>query len=335
VTAVQLDRDDAQALVTDLFGGYFRDRSTSAQVRAAAEAGGVDLALWGGLQELGGDRVALADSGGTMVDASLIGIEAGRYVAPVPYSQSAAGLRLAERLGLGGHLPATATVCVLRLPELAAREPAEAAAADHLLIVGADTARLHRCPAQVPVDNLGKVGLCVPALAESAAPLAEAAVTRQAIESWRADLRTLDAALLVGAALRALEMTVEHVQARQQFGRPIGSFQALQHRLADLSTSCRAAELLVYRAASYGDGTGARRYYAAVALSAASTAAVAATRDGLQLFGGYGYSLEYDMHLYLRYAMARSVLSRDARLELDCQPAHAWPEHPAGGPCAS
>lgn len=335
MTAVRLEHDDAQRMVSDLFGGFFRDRSTSTDIRAAADAGGVDLALWRGLQELGGDRVALADSGGSMLDACLVGIEAGRYLAPVPYAQSAAGLRLAERLGLGHHLPATATVCVLSVRELAVREPAEAAAADHLLIVGADSVRLYPCPAQVPVANLGKLGLCLPALPEAAAPVAESAVTRQAIQGWRADLRTLNAALLVGAGLRALDLTVDHVRARRQFGRPIGSFQAIQHRLADLSTSCRAAELLLYRAASYGDSGRARRYYAALALSAATAAALAMTRDGLQLFGGYGYSLEYDMHLYLRYVMARSVLAGDADLELDCQPPYAWTQHPAGEPCGS
>lgn len=126
----------------------------------------------------------------------------------------------------------------------------------------------------------------------------------------------------MGAGRQALALTLEHLQTRHQFGRPIGSFQAIQHRMVDRLTAVDAAELLVLRAASYDAEQDADqlRYYSALALLQSAEAAELAAKEGLQFFGGYGFTLEYDIHLFLRFAKALSILAKDPDLVDDSLP---------------
>ena len=137
-----------------------------------------------------------------------------------------------------------------------------------------------------------------------------------------AEARVLNGAELTGAGRQALELARDHVLNRRQFDRPIGAFQAIQHRLADRHTALEAAELLMLRAASHGgdDDSGPFRFASAVALLRAVEAAELAAKEALQFFGGYGFTLEYDVHLYLRYAKTLGVLARDPALVDDALP---------------
>ncbi|MBX9395005.1 acyl-CoA/acyl-ACP dehydrogenase [Streptomyces sp. TRM72054] len=113
------------------------------------------------------------------------------------------------------------------------------------------------------------------------------------------------AAEAVGAADRALERTVEHVGQREQFGRPIGSFQAVKHRLADVYVQVQAARSAAYYAAwatSHGERVG--RLALAQALEALRTAAA----EGIQLHGGLGFTWEHDAHLYFKRAAGDELL---------------------------
>jgi alkylation response protein AidB-like acyl-CoA dehydrogenase len=141
----------------------------------------------------------------------------------------------------------------------------------------------------------------------------------------RAEARVLAAAELAGAGRQALQLALDHVIDRRQFDRPIASFQAIQHRLADRHTALEAAELLVLRAASHGADDHVERFgfASAVALLRAAEAAELAAKEALQFHGGYGFTLEYDVHLYLRYAKSLAVLARDPGLVDDALPAFA------------
>ncbi|MGW4162178.1 acyl-CoA dehydrogenase family protein [Streptomyces sp. NPDC004788] len=111
------------------------------------------------------------------------------------------------------------------------------------------------------------------------------------------------AAEAVGAARGALDRTVEHAATREQFGRPIGSFQALKHRLADLLVQIESARSLTHCAAADADPVSA-----GLALAQALEAQRAAAAETIQLHGGIGVTWEHDAHLYFKRAAADELL---------------------------
>ncbi|MFI5973151.1 acyl-CoA dehydrogenase family protein [Streptomyces sp. NPDC051452] len=128
---------------------------------------------------------------------------------------------------------------------------------------------------------------------------------RPALAALGDPVATVLAAEAVGAADRALERTVEYVGQREQFGRPIGSFQAVKHRLADVYVGVQAARSAAYYAAwatTRGDGVGA------LALAQALEALRAAAAEGIQLHGGIGFTWEHDAHLYFKRAAGDALL---------------------------
>lgn len=115
------------------------------------------------------------------------------------------------------------------------------------------------------------------------------------------------AAEQLGVARRCLQMTVEHARTRVQFGRPIGSFQAVKHGLADLYVDCELAESAVRHAAWTADASPADLPVAA-ALALASTVAFQAADQAVHFHGGIGFTWEHDLHLYYRRAKAAQHL---------------------------
>ncbi|MBT2441725.1 acyl-CoA dehydrogenase family protein [Streptomyces sp. ISL-36] len=114
------------------------------------------------------------------------------------------------------------------------------------------------------------------------------------------------AAEAVGAAQAALDRTVEYTGTREQFGRPIGSFQAVKHRLADLYVQVEAARSLVYCAAREAGQGG-------LALAAALEALRTVAGETIQLHGGIGFTWEHEAHLYFKRATADELLFGPAR----------------------
>jgi len=128
-------------------------------------------------------------------------------------------------------------------------------------------------------------------------------------------LRCADA---LGVMERMLELTVEHTKTRVQFGRPIGSFQAVKHACADMALLVRGTRAATYYAAMAADAgadDAARAACAAASYATAGTGEVAAR--ALQLHGGIGFTWEYDLHLYLRRAKADRVLHGDTTVHRD------------------
>lgn len=116
------------------------------------------------------------------------------------------------------------------------------------------------------------------------------------------------AAEQIGAAERCLELTVEYTKSRVQFGRQIGSFQALKHRMADLYVAIAAARAVVTDACNDPTPTNA-----ATARLAASEALCAAAGEGIQLHGGIAITWEHDMHLYFKRAHGSAHLLQSPR----------------------
>jgi alkylation response protein AidB-like acyl-CoA dehydrogenase len=116
-------------------------------------------------------------------------------------------------------------------------------------------------------------------------------------------------ALLVGLAGEALAMTVQYLKDRRQFGVPIGTFQALQHRAASLYVIIKGSHALLYEACQ---ANAARRAIAALAAkSYAAETALTTVKECVALHGAMGYTAEHNMSLYFRRAMALAVAGGD------------------------
>jgi alkylation response protein AidB-like acyl-CoA dehydrogenase len=117
------------------------------------------------------------------------------------------------------------------------------------------------------------------------------------------------AAEALGGAERVLEMTTEFVKQRVQFGRPIGSFQALKHRLADMMVQVEAAKSAAWYAACVADQEPAElAEAAAIAKSYCCDAFYECAANAIQLHGGIGFTWEHDVHLYFKRARASATL---------------------------
>jgi butyryl-CoA dehydrogenase len=112
--------------------------------------------------------------------------------------------------------------------------------------------------------------------------------------------RSAVGAMSVGIARGALEDSIEYAKQREQFGRPIGKFQAIQWMISDMATQIDAARLLVHRAAFLEDQELPFGKEASMAKLFASEMAIRTTRNAIQIFGGYGYTQEYPVERYFR-----------------------------------
>ena len=141
---------------------------------------------------------------------------------------------------------------------------------------------------------------------------------RLAVERGLAVAQAMLAAEQVGAAEVCLETTCDYVVQRVQFNRPVGSFQAVKHRLADMAMQVEIARSAAAWAASACDEGGAEMF------AASDTARVFATRaldrcaaDAIQLHGGIGFTWEHDAHLYFKRARSSATLLGDVSSRLD------------------
>jgi isovaleryl-CoA dehydrogenase len=129
--------------------------------------------------------------------------------------------------------------------------------------------------------------------------------------------RLILAATMLGIGQRAFDDALAYAKERKQFGRPIGSFQALQHRFADLATDLEAARLMTWWVASLNDEDPERmlpREASMVKLFVTETAQRVAL-EGMQMMGGYGYSSEYDMERLVRSTLVSTIYGGTSEIQ--------------------
>lgn len=136
---------------------------------------------------------------------------------------------------------------------------------------------------------------------------------RAAFDDARSRGALVTAAALVGLGAHLVQVAVEYAKTRHQFGRPIGSFQAVKHQLADAYRGIAFARPLVYRAAhSVAHGDPDRAVHVSTAKAFAADAANGAARVALQVHGAIGYSFEHDLHLWMKRVFSLSAAWGDA-----------------------
>jgi alkylation response protein AidB-like acyl-CoA dehydrogenase len=150
----------------------------------------------------------------------------------------------------------------------------------------------------------------------SATLLAGPGEGRAAVERGR-DVGSVALALeAVGAAARCLDITIEYMGERVQFGRPIGSFQALKHRCADLAAELEAARSTAYYASWAVDAAPEELpVLAPLARAVCNDALLHVAAESIQLHGGIGFTWEHDAHLYFKRAKSTDLLGGGSRAQ--------------------
>jgi isovaleryl-CoA dehydrogenase len=131
--------------------------------------------------------------------------------------------------------------------------------------------------------------------------------------------RLIIAAQTLGMAQRAFDDVLGYIKERKQFGKPIGSFQALRHRIADLAAEIESTRLLVYDTALKVDNNPGALFprEASMCKLKATEVAKRATLEGMQMMGGYGYAVEYDMERQVRAAVVTTIYGGTSEIQRD------------------
>jgi alkylation response protein AidB-like acyl-CoA dehydrogenase len=286
-----------QQELRDQFRRMLAARCDHDVLRAAmARPGAIDRDLWARMAETGVFSLRVPEQGAGLVEAVVVQEEIGRAAVPgpvvvtmllAPYLSGAlvAPLFAHTRPAIVEHLDGADLVVALLPGEVRTIIPA-ALPADPLPRPLDPLTPVHRCPLPLPAGDL---------LAEGEA----------AAQIWQ-EGNLLTAATQVGLAAAAVDAGTAYAKERTQFGRPIGSFQAIKHLLADSLAEVEVARASVHAAAVSIDeqeGPVERTRAVAGARLLASQAAQRASRASVQVHGGMGYTWEVDAHLYLKRAL--------------------------------
>jgi alkylation response protein AidB-like acyl-CoA dehydrogenase len=172
-----------------------------------------------------------------------------------------------------------------------------------------------------PIETMGGRETNYVYFSDCAVP--ESAVLGEVDQAWTQLMAGLNverlilAATMLGIAQRAFDDALAYVKERKQFGRPIGSFQALQHRLADMATDLEAARLMTRWVATLTDEDPARMLPREASMVKLHVTEVTKriTLEGMQLMGGYGYSSEYDMERLVRASLVSTIYGGTSEIQ--------------------
>ena len=342
---MKFELTDEQALLRTTIRDFLAGELPLETTRRLMEtdARGYDPAAWRRLADMGVIGLTVPASAGGQglgpIELAIVCEEMGRVCAPGPYLDVVLAAELLS--AAGGHEALLADVCEGKRLVTIARDDAPfaggsgsaahyrggrvegrkffvpfAASADALLVTTAEGVCLASGPFDVrplPTFDLacrfGEVWLGGPATACGALGRLEPVDQMAAVGA---------AATLLGVMSRALEMTLAYVQTREAFRRPIGSFQALQHRLADMLLRTESTRSAVYRAAwCLATGDDAGPLAAAAAKAYAGDAARLVCGEAIQMHGGIGFTWELDLHFLFKRAKTLELHygSTEAQLE--------------------
>jgi alkylation response protein AidB-like acyl-CoA dehydrogenase len=276
-------------------------------------------ALWRSAAELGWFGIGLAEEhGGTgfeLVDEALLFVELGRRVTPGPFLATTLAARVAALGGASGAAAkllsgeVEAGIAVPRSDGSFALHDAVGAA--YVLTLDETGARLF--DAAEVVDRKPWPGLDPLVPRETAAALSGEAVAFVPAEQESIEGRgsVLVSAQLAGIAAAARDMSVGYAKTREQFGSPIGAFQAVKHRCADMAVGAALADAqLTFAALSLSESAPDAAFQVSAARVVAERAAMDNARETIQIYGGIGVTWECDAHLYLKRVHALRDLHR-------------------------
>jgi alkylation response protein AidB-like acyl-CoA dehydrogenase len=302
------DQQEIKRVARDLLGA----RSTMVRVREAAEARRYDDALWQEIVALGWPGIAVDERHGGQglgaVELSVLLEELGYACAATPFLSTAVVAAALQSAGTDRQRERW-------LPGLVSGEVRagvgpgdlvlDATDASIVLLIDGDTATLLESFDSDPFDSIDPTRRFARVRGEGEM-LGSDAAARFAVAV---------AGEVVGVCQRALEMTLEYVKERKQFGVPVGSFQAVSHRCAQMLLHTESARSAGYFGAWAADADPSRLAEgAALAAAAAATAGREVTASAIQNHGGIGFTWEADVHwLYKRAELDRALLGSSSR----------------------
>lgn len=318
--ALSEDQREIQRTARELLA----ERARPERVREHAESASLDEQLWRELCELGWPGIAISEGYGGQglgrVELSILCEELGRVLAPVQWLPTVLASTVIELAGSEDQ-------CARWLPGLASGElsgalgSATGGVADFMLgapgaqllvLLEDDTARV-LTPEQVELEPLASIDPTRPAARVSAA----AGVGEQLTGDLAGGLDRASVAVaseLVGVCDRALSMTVAYVKERKQFGVPVGAYQAVSHRCAQMLLDTEKARSIAAFAAWAADADPQRLpEAAAMAKAAASQAGIEVTSSAIQAHGGIGFTWEADIHWLYKRAQVDAALLGGAK----------------------
>ena len=329
---------EEQQMIGETARAFFTENATSERTRKAMAADGIDRELWTAFcQELGLSGIGIPESAGGaglgLVELAIIAEAAGAQVAALPMLGSLA--LSAQAIAAGGSAEQQAAhLSALLSGEVIAGYVHDAAlTADGTSLTGAAGFVAHGGPAQlfVVTSNTGAWLVAADAPGVTVTPLTTMDQTRPyarvtlagaqgepladpaaAIAAAHRAGFVAVAAEALGGAQAALDRTVAYAKERVQFGRPIGSFQAYKHRLADLMIEIEQARSAVYWAAcAVDEGSDEAELAVHAAKSFAADTFFLCAGNMIQLHGGIGFTWEHDAHLYFKRARAIQTMLGD------------------------
>ena len=314
---MNFDFSDDQYALRDAARDFFSGESSPGYVRSTWDTDtGRSPELWRKMAETGFVGLTVPEEHGGLgmneVDLVLILEEAGRAALPEPLLETTAvGVPLLREAGSEAQqkewLPRIAAGDAVVTVQLAgAPTVVDAHIADLLILQRGD--ELHAVPAdaftftaQPSLDGARRVFTVEAQTSADTRMAGGAAEAAKAFDRGAAGT----AAILNGLSQRMLDMTVAYVQERRQFGRPVGSFQAVKHKLAETLLVVETSKAATWYAAyAIAHDSPDRSVAAGVAKSYAADAEVKANYESLQCHGGIGFTWEHDLHLWLKRGKA-------------------------------
>lgn len=322
---MDFELSEEQAMLREVSRSMLTTHCSAELARSVTEAGAdLDDKLWHRGAELGWTLLAVPeDRGGAgmgLVELCLVAEEIGRAVAPGPWLDTALTACVTARGGAPSDIVEGLSDGSLKAAVVVVGSPALVQAAgsvDWLLVVGEDSVGL----VETAHTSVRRRSTMDETRGFYAVDLGTAPPTHtlEVDPRWVFDAAAvLTAADALGVGERLLEMTVDYAKVREQFGRPIGSFQVVKHKAADMLKSLKGVRAATYYAAMALDADlPDASVSASVAKAFASEQVPALSGEALQTHGGIGFTWEHDLHLYLRRGKVDEVLYGDAGFHHD------------------
>jgi acyl-CoA dehydrogenase len=338
---VNLDLDETQSLLQETVRSFLEQELSFDRVRALEREQRSDDALWKSVCEQGWSALAIGESfgggGGTLVDAGLLVLEFARRAAIVPIAEVLASARVIEGWApserAASLLPALIAGDVVPVPALSEEEGRlddvtasvaagrlcgektfvdYASAATHHLVSAHEDRELglylvDTRGAGIASEALRSIGRTPVSVVRYDDAPAERLAGGEACDALVRLCRIFAAVQCLGSMQQALEMTVEYARVREQFGKPIGSFQAVHHHGANMAMRVASTRIVVFEALSALDHGAASDCQIALAKASASLAAPEVTMLAHQIHGGNGVIEENDLYFFTLRGKERSL----------------------------